>query len=223
MTDAELDELLADCPRLFHMAEAGSWPAIRRHGLLSTSALLDLCDVAPERRPAIEAARRPAGIELQGPDGERILIRDNKPINDAALARVLDGGLVPEDWYRLLNGRVFFWLSEKRLRRLLEAGSYRAARHDVLTLDARALVEAHRDRIALSPINSGTTGRFPQRRGPETFRAIPDYPYAEWRRKRSKGERVVELTVDHGVPDVERFVLGLTRMGGGQPDEPLLT
>ncbi len=36
-------EYIADrWPRLFHVAEAGSWPSIQAHGLLSTSALLDL-------------------------------------------------------------------------------------------------------------------------------------------------------------------------------------
>jgi hypothetical protein len=221
MTEAELDELLRDCPRLFHMAERGSWPAIRRHGLLSTSALLDLCDVPQPERPAIEAARRPAGVVLDGPEGERIVIRDNKPMNDASLARVLQGGLQPEDWYRTLNARTFFWLSEKRLRRLLEAGSYRTAQHDIIILDARALVDAYRECITLSPINSGATSRFPVARGPETFRRVADYPYAEWRKKRAKGERVVELAVTGGVPDIARFALALTRMGAGEPDEPL--
>lgn len=35
-------ELAERYPRLFHMAAAGSWPSIERHGLLSTSALLDI-------------------------------------------------------------------------------------------------------------------------------------------------------------------------------------
>ena len=42
-------------PRLYHMAEEGSWPSIRRHGLLSTSALLDRCLVSGRRRAGIES------------------------------------------------------------------------------------------------------------------------------------------------------------------------
>lgn len=42
-------------PRLFHMAEAGSWPMIREHGLLSTSALLDLFGVVGSNRDVIES------------------------------------------------------------------------------------------------------------------------------------------------------------------------
>ncbi|KAB0681251.1 DUF7002 family protein [Aureimonas leprariae] len=219
MTEAELDELLSDCPHLFHMAELGSWPTIRRHGLLSTSSLLDLCGVAGAAREPVEAARRAKSVVLDGPDGERFVIRDNKPMNDASLAKALTGGMQPAEWYRILNARVFFWLSEKRLRKLLEAGSYRTQRHDILMLDARALVEAHRGRITFSPINSGATNRFPAPRGAETFRSIADYPYAEWRKKRAKGERVVELAVTGGVADVSRFVLSVVRMGAGEPDE----
>src|SRR5262249_40369294 len=37
-------------PYLWHMAEPGSWPAIRDHGLLSTSALLDRYGIMGEAR-----------------------------------------------------------------------------------------------------------------------------------------------------------------------------
>ena len=76
--------LLADCPRLFHMAEAGSWPSIRERGLLSTSALLDLHGVAGEAREAIEARRRPAAVAL----APGVTVRDNGPLNEAADASV---------------------------------------------------------------------------------------------------------------------------------------
>ena len=36
-------------PRLYHMAEAGSWESVKRHGLLSTTALLDLFEVSGDR------------------------------------------------------------------------------------------------------------------------------------------------------------------------------
>ena len=221
MTAAELDELLADCPVLFHMAEAGSWPSIRRHGLLSTAAILDLCRIEGQARAALEAARRPAGVALEGPDGVRIVVRDNGPMDDASLRRCLTDGLQPADWYRLLNRRVFFWMNPARVERLLAARSYAARAHDVLELDARALVAAHRERITLSPINSGATRPFPVPRGPATFLPIDDYPYATWRGRRARRERVVELAVADAVPDAARFVLRVTRRGGGATPETL--
>jgi hypothetical protein len=64
---------------------------------------------------------------------------------------------MPEQWFETLNARVFFWLSRKRLRKLLNARAYRARPQTVLTLDTASLVDANRDRIRLSPINSGAT------------------------------------------------------------------
>ena len=42
---------------------------------------------------------------------------------------------------------------------------------------------------------------------------IPDYPYSHWRTKRKPGERVVELVVDYGVPDISNFVLRVEMQG----------
>lgn len=222
MTDAELDALLADTPILFHMAEAGSWPSIRRHGLLSTSALLDLFEIEGAARTAAEARRRPRSVPLTHPTQGRAVIRDNGPINDAKLEKVLEDGLTPADWYRMLNARVFFWLSRKKLLNLLGARSYRHQAHDIIEFDARPLVEAYRAAITLSPINSGAVlFASAPKRGAGTFLSIGDYPYAAWTKKRAKGDRVAELAVTGGVPDAERFVRRVVRMQGGQEVETI--
>ena len=218
MTEAELAELIRDCPTLYHMAERGSWPAIRRHGLLSTSALLDLYGIKGVRREAIEGRRRAESVVIEHPALGQAAIRDQKPMYDAGLRMCLLDGLSPEDWYRCLNGKVFFWLTRERLLRLLNARPYRDAGHDVLELDTAGLVAAYRPAIRLSPINSGTTKPFPStasKRGCSTFLSIAEYPYARWRAQgRRPGERVVELTVDYAVPDIARFVRRVTAMRG---------
>jgi hypothetical protein len=216
VTEAELGELVADGPTLFHMAERGAWPTIRRHGLLSAAAALDLFGADAETRAAA-GRRRPEGIALERADLGRVVLRDQKPLSDAGLARCLRDGLTPDDWRARLNARVFFWLSGKRLATLLAGRAYRGHAHEILELDTAALVAAYRDRIELSPINSGATGRFPAPRGADTFLPLDAYPYAAWRAKRGRGERAVELTVPGAVPDAARFVRRVTLRQG--PEE----
>lgn len=218
MTEDELRRLLRDCPVLWHMAEAGSWPSIREHGLLSTSALLDRFGITGERREAVESRQRPESVTLSEALGTAV-IRDNRPLGQDALADVLDDGLVPRDWYRLLNRRAFFWLKHDRLKTLM--GAYPGRPHDVLEVDAASLVAAHRDEIELSPINSGAIGRARARRGKATFLPINEYPYETWRGKRGPRDRVVELAVLGGVPDIARHVTRVVRMRDGREEEVL--
>ena len=129
--------------------------------------------------------------------------------------------MTPFDWYRLLNKKVFFWLTRDRLLRLLNAEAYRDQTHDVIEVDARPLVEAYYDRIWLCPINSGCTKPMPHARGKDTFMRIPDYPYSMWRPKRKRGERVVELAVDHSVPNIRDFVERVVHMRGDKEIGPV--
>lgn len=214
MTEDELGELLRDCPVLYHMAAQGSWESIERHGLLSTSALLDLFGVTGGRREGIEARRRPESVVIEAPGLGRAVLRDQKPMDDVGLRRCLQDGLCPEDWYRLLNARVFMWMSRARLDRLLAARSYRELEHDVIELDTAPIVDAYRAAITLSAINSGATRPFPQDRGKGTFSSIEAYPYSRLRRTRRAGERAVEFAVTGGIPDVKRFVRRVVRMRG---------
>src|SRR5688572_22768302 len=150
--------LWEEYPRLFHMAEAGSWPSIRKHGLLSTSALLDLFEISGRERTRVESQHRPESVTISHPKHGRAIIRDQKPMSGTALRRCLIG-MMPQAWYELVNRRVYFWLVEERLNRLLMAKMYRNVEHVVLTIDTRSLVTAHEDEIRLSPINTGSTIR----------------------------------------------------------------
>jgi uncharacterized protein DUF7002 len=196
------------------MAERGSWPSIRSHGLLSTTALLDLYEYPENRRLQIEAERRPESVQIEHLKYGQATIRDQIPMTDSALVRCLGDGLTPTDWYRMLNARVFFWLTEERLERLLSAGSYASSSHDVLFIETAPLIDNHRELITLAPINTGNTRPYPAPRGLSTFSSIENYPYKEWMAKRRGKEPVVELAVMHGVPDIERFTLCVKEMHG---------
>lgn len=207
--------LAARFPRLYHMAQAGSWPGIQRNGLLSTNALLDLFEVQGEAREALVARHRAESVPIRHPLRGEAVIRDQKPMSDGGLLRALGDGLTPAEWYRLLNEKVFFWLARERLDKLLGAAAYRDKRQTVLTIDTAALLARHADQVLLSPINSGCTKPYPTPRGRDTFLPLADYPFEESSRKRGRQNAVVELTVRYAVPDIRDFVLMVEEVGGG--------
>lgn len=203
------DELVANYPRLWHMAHDGAWPAIRDNGLKSAAALLDEYGIKGERHFQLGSRRRPESVTLTADGMPPAVLRDQKPMTDDKLAGCLRDGLVPRDWYELLNSRTFFWLSRSRIWTLLGARAYRNVSQTVLTLDTASLVAVHIDRIWLSSINSGATLFRAQSRGLATFQRVPNYPFAERRVGRTLNTAVVELVVDHSVPDVAAHVLAV--------------
>lgn len=211
-------ELIDLHPRLWHMAADASWPSIERYGLLSTTALLDLYGYEGRERSDLEAAKRPESVRIAAEGLPGAMVRDQKPMSDKALAKCLKDGLKPAEWYRSLNGKVFFWTTRARLHTLLAA--YAHAPQLVLTLDTATLLEAHADRVLLCPINSGSTIMNPAPRGAASFLPISDFPYDDWRRKRgNRRKAVVELVIAGGVPDVARHVLSVHRVAAGQVSE----
>jgi hypothetical protein len=189
--------------RVYHLAEASNWPSIRRHGLFSASALFDRAQLAGAGRERLERAQRPAHTRL--PSG--VHVRDQRPMPPAALAACLVG-LTPAGWYALVNARVFFWLDPDRLNRQRAACGPRP--QVVLTIDAAALVAAHRERVAVTPINTGNARRRPARRGAATF-----VPYAAWAESGWASEAAAL-----GVRDAMRFVVATTELAAGQSFSP---
>jgi len=204
------EELAQLYPRLYHMAEADSWESIVRCGLLSTSALLDLFEVNGEERRNIELRRRGESHEIKHTVHGRVVVRDQKPIIESKLQASLQDCTL-EVWYRLLNGRVFFWLTQERLNTLLSAKAYREQPHTVLTLDTLSLAKSYAKSITLSPMNSGNTLPIAHPRGMATFSRMEDYPFPE-RLKRGLYYTVVELAVEGGVPDIVKYTIRVDSM-----------
>lgn len=194
-----VEELCQTYPRLYHMAEAAAWPSIQQHGLLSTSALLDLYEVPEPGRSVIEATQRPDFVPVAHPRLGTALVRDQRPMSDAGLLRALTD-MTPTAWYKLLNSKVFFWVNEDRLTKLV--GTYRHRDNVVLVLDTARVMQRHAAATTLCPINSGFTRRFPQPRGSTTFRPIADYPFGEWVKKRGTKDAIAECAVTNRVDDI---------------------
>ena len=203
------DQLIANYPRLYHMAHRGGWPSIRDQGLMSASALLDTYQVSGKARRALEVERRPELTTLRRDGLPDAVLRDQKPMNDAALERCLTDGLTPAQWYKVLNSKSFFWLSSGRIWRLLGARAYRDQVQTVLTVDTESIVKKYAPGIRLSPINSGSTLFNPQPRGLGTFMRVGEFPFALRAKTRSLENNVVELVIDHSVPDIAQHVLAV--------------
>jgi hypothetical protein len=192
------------------MAEAGTWPSIRERGLLSTSALLDLYGIGGKARTQIESCRRPECVTIEHHIYGPAVIRDQKPMSEKALRKCLKG-MTPTQWYRLLNSKVFFWLTAERIARLLSARAYRDREHTVLTVDTAILLQNHEADVTLSPINSGSTVYNPQPRGANTFLSLANYPFETWRRKRGRTTAIAELAVTRDVADISKMVVRVER------------
>ena len=212
------DQLISTYPNIYHMAEPETWPSILEHGLLSTTALLDLYEVKGPERTSIEAAHRPNSVVIQNDKYGSATIRDQKPMFESALSKVLVD-MSPEAWYRLLNGRVFCWATISRLYRFLSARAYRTAEKIVITIDTDKLVSDYDKCIRLSHINSGATLYKPVPRGIETFSLIDDFPFERW--KRSPSTALDEITVDSHISNISAYALEVKIWSGNVPGKTI--
>lgn len=199
--------------RVYHLAETDNWPSIQKHGLLCATALLGLAGNNDDDRNRVVRHRTTRTVLSNG-----AVVRDQTPMPPAALRLCLHD-MAPDEWYALLNSKVFFWADVERLNRHLHA----CRRHPqvVMVLDAAALLSRYSERAAVSPFNTGNARRRPASRGRATF-----VPYLTWyasgwqheatglgTRPRSRSHRPAELTVDGAVPDVMDFVVDIRHVG----------
>ena len=193
--------------RVYHIAEADNWPSIERDGLLSARALFERAGTRPEDSAAVEKHRPVRAVLSDG-----TVIRDQSPMPPSALKPCLRG-LTPTQWYRLLNGKVFFWFDEERVARHLHA--CRRTTQIVMTIDAEALLARHAARASVAPFNTGNARRKPAVRGRATFVPWTTWQTSGWLTEsdglgtslRSKSHRPAELTVDHAVADILDFIV----------------
>ncbi len=202
----KIDKLLTDYQYLYHMAEDGSWENILKHGLLSTSALLDKWGYSGRKREEIEIECRREKKTICHPEFGEVVIRDQKVMPPESLDTCLLANLKPRDWYKLINGKIFFWAKKERLGWFLGAQEYKNSPHVVIKVDTSVLLNQYANRIRLTNLNTGSTISRkpypPKKRGLESFQRIEDFsPFSE----------VVELAIDYGIPDIVSYAISVTR------------
>jgi hypothetical protein len=202
----KLEDLIQQYPKLYHMAEDGSWPNIQKFGLLSTSALLTKWEYTGDIRNEIECKLRdkkqPICHSLYG----KAIIRDQKAMQLHRLQECIPKDMTVADWCKYINRRVFFWPDYQNLLWFLAAKEYVGKSHTVIVVDTGSLLKQYVDKITVCAINSGSTyplkGRDrPEPRDRETFKPIQDFQLY----------RIKELAVDLGVTNIVDFILSVDR------------
>jgi len=208
------EQIIQHYPKIYHMAESGSWKSIKRFGLLSTSALLDLFEINGPKRFEIESKQRRKNVIIKHPDYGMAVIRDQKPLPESALKKFIDG-MSTTEYYELLNHMTFFWARKERLERLLNARAYKNKTHTVLTVDTAKLLKRHQEEVWLAHINSGAffgSGR----RGVQTFKRIKNYPFEEMKKKK-KEDAIVEIAIDYAVKDILELTIRVEEWKESKP------
>ena len=181
--------------------------------LLSTTALLNLFEVTGNARHVIECQRRPKSVSIHNKKLGTATIRDQIPLREGNLKRVLHSNTSPTTFYKLLNNRTFFWVDKSRLIRLLNAKSYKNKPHDVLMIKTESLLKKYETEIELCRINSGSTIYPTGKRGKSSFIKISEYPFKDYQKKYKKNA-LVELSVINGVSDIAKHVINVERWHG---------
>jgi len=181
------------------MTKADNWALIERHGLLPVSKLAEMSTM-PDGGAPILRRRRNTPLRLPIAGGEA-WVRDQGPIREQMLTRCLRG--IPlEEWYAMLNERVFFFVRRADERKLCNA--YRTMDQCLVRIDGTALVNEYGRSAFVSRFNSGSVPRSPAiPRGPEIYVSASEVG------RSIRPREIRELTIVGGVPNLADFVLSV--------------
>jgi hypothetical protein len=197
------------------MIDIRNLKSVQAHGLLSTQKLA-------ERSSNVDRSmlRQHRHKELYLDFGA--FIRDQGGMQRKSIARALRSGVTPEDWFELLNSKVFFWLDLDRLNWHRQACNSES--QVVLAIDAGRMLERYASVASVSPINPGYAMRTAAPRNHTTF-----VPYSKWvesgweseevpgASRRSRGLWPAELAITGQIPDIAQFVIGSVYMDASVP------
>jgi hypothetical protein len=207
-----IDEFLRAnrCEKLYHMSEKDSWPHVQQLGLLSTSALLDLCGYTGKERFEIESQLRETKKPIKHPSLGILYARDQVPMRDwpeqgIFLDDLLEG-VGRQGWFEFLNGKVFFWVSKDELIKMICAWQYSGKPQWVITVNTRPLLQQYSDITFVSDQNTGSLYS-KRKRGPKSFAPFNSCPVKTG---------IKELAIDYQVPNLSNFVVSVDECIGNK-------
>jgi hypothetical protein len=164
-------------PFLFHLTAMNNVPSIiSSRTLFSTKRIV--FDNGVEDATAFVRRRRPVHVVISR-NGTEYHIRDQRPVSTKALLKCLIGGITVEDYFELLNERVFLWPTVKRLTRHYDR--YKNEKPAILRFVTSELLGLN-PHAEFSRLNSGATransylGGIAPPRGRTTFCSLQDFP-----------------------------------------------
>ena len=195
---------------LYHLTDVRNVDAIINDRMIyCTNFIIDNADGIPiDKKETLKSTRRNshAIIHLNGIE---ISIRDQKPLFLKSLSKCLTNNWGPERYITLLNGRVFFWPTLKRLS--AHHNTYMNEHPAILRVRTRDMLDKN-PRAELCHLNSGATrpvarlGGLASPRGENTFVPIETY------------DKIVSSVAEVTFP--ERCILPDTVWISGSPNGP---
>lgn len=173
----DIKEFQKKRPCLYHLTSNKNLTNISSGKLLfSTKQIVKLTKTSDE----ILRKKRTNHITIG--DGETTFdIRDQRPISEKLLRGCLLDGMTLEEYYELLNERVFWWPTLDRLSR--HFNKYAFEKPKIICVKTSELFEVNPDNVEFSRLNSGAlransylNGKAPDR-GRSTFVAADKFEY----------------------------------------------
>ena len=187
-------------PWLCHVSLATDVASIHKHGLLSTSSLLDLFEVPETDRQLYEREPRSKAVTLVHSLHGRTVLNDQAPLHAGGLSRCLDG-MTSEEWCRELNSRVYLRPVRDRSQCIWKTKLTNSLKRLTLVADTREFLAVYEEELAATSINPGYTLRDPTRRGRYTFTPLRELFDAPSLTMKS----IAELSVLHKVNRTDLF------------------
>lgn len=188
-----LDQLARQFDCLWHVTFSGGGAGIREHGLHRAA------DLAPDQSGLFRAEI----ADAIGPAGVRIRLRNQiRSRNDPTGSL---HGMTADEWWNLVNARVYFFRRDTDADRLADAYVRDGHDQEVIKVRTRPALQAVEDAIEVTKVNAGV---FPRTKGPSrgraTFIPLADLPANEARDIR-------EITVTTRVPLPSSSVVSVVR------------
>lgn len=165
---------------LYHLTDRENLDNIlSQKAIFSTDTIVSKSALGPEEKEALLSNRRKTHINIDV-DGVSHKIRDQRPISIVNLVKCLTTGYTVHDFFKLLNSRVFFWPTTKRLQSHYNRYKQekpiiiKVSTEDLLTQNAHA--EFCRLNSGATRSNSHLNGA-PPLRGEGTFSPAVRFPH----------------------------------------------